>query len=242
MKDEVNILYEDKAVIVAEKPPGMLSIPDRFDPLKDNLLGRLKQSHGQIFVVHRLDRETSGLICFARTEEAHRNLSIQFTERLVDKFYLALVDGRPLPPSGTIDKPIGPHPSVAGKMASSPLGKPALTLYRVLDTYRNFSLVEANIKTGRTHQIRVHFSSIGHPLAVDPLYGKREFLLLSEIKLRNFHLGKYAEEKPLVQRLTLHAWRLGFSHPVSGERVEVESPLPKDFKALLHQLDKWGRK
>ena len=242
MKDEVNILYEDEALIVAEKPPGMLSIPDRFDPLKDNLLGRLKQSHGQIFVVHRLDRETSGLICFARTEEAHRNLSIQFTERLVDKYYLALVDGRPLPPSGTIDKPIGPHSSIAGKMAISPLGKPAITLYRVLDTYRNFSLVEANIKTGRTHQIRVHFSSIGHPLAVDPLYGKREFLLLSEIKLRNFHLGKYAEEKPLVQRLTLHAWRLGFSHPVSGERVEVESPLPKDFKALLHQLDKWGRK
>lgn len=242
MKNDVHILFEDASLLVVEKPPGMLSIPERFDPLKENLLGKLRQIYGQVLVVHRLDRETSGLMCFARTEEAHRNLSIQFTERQVDKYYLALVDGRPLPPTGTIDKPIGPHPSIAGKMAISPLGKPALTLYRVLDTYRSFSLVEANIKTGRTHQIRVHLNSIGHPLAVDPLYGKRAFLLLSEIKLRNFHLGKYAEEKPLIQRLTLHAWRLGLNHPVHGERLEVESPLPKDFRALLSQLDKWGRK
>ncbi len=242
MKNDVHILFEDASLLVVEKPPGMLSIPERFDPLKENLLGKLRETYGQVLVVHRLDRETSGLMCFARTEEAHRNLSIQFTERQVDKYYMALVDGRPLPPTGTIDKPIGPHPSIAGKMAISPMGKPALTLYRVLDTYRSFSLVEANIKTGRTHQIRVHLSSIGHPLAVDPLYGKRAFLLLSEIKLRNFHLGKYAEERPLIQRLTLHAWRLGLRHPVNGERLEVESPLPKDFRALLSQLDKWGRK
>lgn len=242
MKNDVQILFQDEALIVVEKPPGMLSIPERFDPLKDNLLSRLRQIYGQVFVVHRLDRETSGLMCFARKEEAHRNLSIQFTERQVDKYYLALVDGRPIPPSGIIDKPIGPHASIAGKMAITPTGKPAITLYQVLDTYRNFSLVQANIKTGRTHQIRVHFSSIGHPLAVDPLYGKREFLLLSEIKLRNFRIGKYAEEKPLIHRLTLHAWKLGLTHPVSGERLEVESPLPKDFRALLSQLDKWGRK
>jgi len=242
MKNEVRILFEDDALLIADKPSGMLSIPERFDPLKDNLLGRLRQQYGQVMVVHRLDRETSGLICFARTEAAHRHLSMQFTGRQVDKYYVALVDGRPAPPSGTIDKPIGPHPSIGGKMAVTPNGKAALTLYRVLDTYRNFSLVEANIKTGRTHQIRVHFSSIGHPLAVDPLYGKRNCLMLSEIKLRNFHLGKFEEEKPLMQRLTLHAWRLGFIHPVSEVWIEVESPLPKDFNALLRQLDKWGRK
>jgi RluA family pseudouridine synthase len=242
MKNEVRMLFEDDALLIVEKPAGMLSIPERFDPQKDNLLGRLRQQYGQVMVVHRLDRETSGLICFARTEAAHRHLSMQFTNREVDKYYITLVDGRPVPPQGIIDKPIGPHPSIGGKMTVTPNGKPALTLYRVLDTYRNFSLVEANIKTGRTHQIRVHFSSIGHPLAVDPLYGKRECLMLSEIKLRGYHLGKFEEERPLIQRLTLHAWRLGLIHPVTETRIEVESPFPKDFNALLRQLDKWGRK
>ena len=100
MKNEVRILFEDDALLIADKPSGMLSIPERFDPLKDNLLGRLRQQYGQVMVVHRLDRETSGLICFARTEAAHRHLSMQFTGRQVDKYYVALVDGRPAPPSG----------------------------------------------------------------------------------------------------------------------------------------------
>lgn len=241
MKTGLNILFEDEALIVVEKPPGVLSIPDRFDAHKENLLGMLQERLEQIFVVHRLDRETSGLICFAKTEEAHRHLSMQFAEREVDKYYLALVDGRPVPPSGSIDKPIAPHPGIAGKMMVHAQGKPALTLYQVLDTYRSFSLVEANIKTGRTHQIRVHMSSIGHPLAVDPMYGKRDALLLSEIKLHNFRIGKFSEERPLMNRLTLHALRLGFTHPLTQERIEVESTLPKDFRALLNQLDKWGR-
>lgn len=126
-------------------------------------------------------------------------------------------------------------------MSINKQGKYALTLYQVTDTFKAFSLVEANIKTGRTHQVRIHLSSIGHPLAVDPVYGKRDALYLSEIKLRNFRTAKLEEERPIMSRLTLHALRLGLEHPETGARVEVESPLPKDFKALLNQLDKWGR-
>lgn len=229
-------------MVIVEKPAGVLTIPDRFDATKPNLLGMLQEAYGAIWVVHRLDRETSGIICFARTEEAHRHLNLQFSERRVDKIYLALVDGRPTPPQGTIEKPIGPHPSIPGKMTISRTGKYALTHYTVVDTFKSFSLVEANIKTGRTHQVRVHLSSIGHPLAVDPVYGKRDALFLSEIKLRRFRTGNSLEEpRPLMNRLTLHALRLGVEHPETGQRVEVESPLPKDFRALINQLDKWGR-
>lgn len=241
MKATLQLLYNDDCMVVVEKPAGVLTIPDRFDPSKPNLLAMLQEQFGQIWVVHRLDRETSGLICFAKNEAAHRHLNIQFSERRVDKIYLALVDGRPNPPSGAIEKSIAPHPSIAGKMSINKQGKYALTLYQVTDTFKSFSLVEANIKTGRTHQVRIHLSSIGHPLAVDPVYGKRDALFLSEIKLRNFRTAKLEEERPIMSRLTLHALRLGLEHPETGARVEVESPLPKDFKALLKQLDKWGR-
>ncbi len=241
MKPGLNLLYDDADLLVVEKPAGVLTIPDRFDSSKPNLLNMLQEAFGEIWVVHRLDKETSGLVCFAKNEEAHRHLNLQFGDRTVDKIYLALVDGRPTPPSGSIEQPIAPHPGIAGKMTIHKHGKYALTLYRVVDTFRNFSLVEANIKTGRTHQIRVHLSSIGHPLAVDPLYGKRQALYLSEIKLRNFRTGKEESERPLMQRLTLHALNLGVTHPRTGERVVVESPLPKDFRAMLNQLDKWGR-
>ena len=123
------ILYEDDCLIVVEKPSGVLTIPDRFDASKPNLLAILQEMVGPIWVVHRLDRETSGLICFAKNESAHRHLNIQFTERRVDKIYLALVEGRPSPPNGSIEKPIGPHPSIPGKMTISRMGKYALTFY-----------------------------------------------------------------------------------------------------------------
>lgn len=241
MSADIQILFDDNDMVVVEKPAGMLTIPDRFDPEKENLVQILEEIYGKIWVVHRLDRETSGILCFAKNEAAHRELNLQFSERTVDKYYLALVDGRPTPPTGTIDKPIAPSPTHAGKMMIHAHGKPALTHYKVVDTFKAFSLVEANIKTGRTHQVRVHLSAIGHPLAVDPLYGKRAVLYLSEIKLRNFRLGKSEEEKPLMSRLTLHSSRLGLLHPSTKERLEVESPLPKDFRAVLNQLNKWGR-
>jgi 23S rRNA pseudouridine955/2504/2580 synthase/23S rRNA pseudouridine1911/1915/1917 synthase len=238
---QIEILYEDDRLVALNKPPGVLSIPDRFSPDKPNMHALLGARYERAWVVHRLDRETSGVICFALDAEAHRHLSLQFETRRARKYYLALVDGLPRPPDGEIDKPIGPHLTQPGKMALTAKGKPALTLYRVLDTFRQFALVEADIRTGRTHQIRVHFAAIGHALAVDPLYGRREALYLSEIKGARYRLGKDQEEQPLMRRVTLHAHRLELLHPDGQTTLRVEAPPPKDFAALLKQLEKWGR-
>jgi len=238
----LKIIYLDEHIIVCEKPSGLLSIPDRFDQTKPNVYHLLEAEFGQVWIVHRIDRETSGILVFARNEDAHRILNQQFLDRTVEKIYIALVEGRPTPPSGEINKAIAPHPSILGKMIASGKGKSALTLYKVVDTYKAYALVEADIKTGRTHQIRVHFASIGYPLAVDPMYGKRDAFFLSEIKMRNFNLKKSADEElPLVNRLTLHAHKLTLDHPATQERMEFTCELPKDFRALLNQLDKWGR-
>ncbi len=237
----IEVLHEDEQVLVVVKPAGLLTIPDRFGN-PDSLQAQLEHKYGKIFVVHRLDRETSGVICFARTEAAHRHLSMQFEQHKVGKHYLALVDGVMHQESGEIDKPIGPHPVIAGKMAVSKQGKPAFTHYRVLELFKKFTLVEATLKTGRTHQIRVHFQSIGYPLAVDALYGRREGFLLSEIKGKNYRSGKFSdEERPLMARTSLHAVRLVFDHPETGKRLEFSAELPKDFSAVLNQLRKWGK-
>jgi 23S rRNA pseudouridine955/2504/2580 synthase/23S rRNA pseudouridine1911/1915/1917 synthase len=120
-------------------------------------------------------------------------------------------------------------------------GKASLTLYRVMERFRNYTLVEANIKTGRMHQIRVHFQSIGYPLAVDAIYGRTEAFLLSAVKQNKFQLGKEQEERPLISRSTLHAARLAFDHPRTGQRMNFEANLPKDFDAVVKQLRKWGK-
>ena len=234
------LLYEDEHILVVNKPPGLLTIPDRTGG-KESLLGLLERRFGKVFVVHRLDRETSGVLCFARSVEAHRNLSMQFERHTSDKFYLALVDGVLHHEEGEIDKPVGEHPTIPGKMTVTHSGKPSLTFYRVAERFRRFTLAEVLIKTGRTHQIRVHFQSIGYPLAVDALYGRRPALYLSEIKGKAHKSGKYSEEeRPLMDRTSLHAARLRIDHPVTGERMEFKADLPKDFAAVLNQLRKWG--
>lgn len=234
------LLYEDECLIVVGKPAGLLTIPDRMGN-KDSLLGMLEKKYGKVFVVHRLDRETSGVLCFARTEQAHRHLSMQFERHTTDKFYFALVDGVLHHEEGEIDKPIGEHPTAAGKMTVTNSGKPSLTFYRVAERFKRYTLAEVLIKTGRTHQIRVHFQSIGYSLAVDALYGRRAAFYLSEIKGKSYKSGKHSEEeRPLMERTSLHAARLRLDHPVTGERMEFSAELPKDFAAVLSQLRKWG--
>jgi 23S rRNA pseudouridine1911/1915/1917 synthase len=219
----------------------LLTIPDRINPDKENLVGLLQRHYDKVMTVHRLDRETSGILCFARTEAAHRHLSIQFEKHTVDKYYYALLDGVLHLDEGEINKPIGEHPVVNGKMAISNGGKPSLTLFRAVERFKRYTLAEAMIKTGRTHQIRVHFQSIGYPLAVDALYGRRDTFLLSEIKGKKYKTGKFTEEeRPLMSRTTLHAWRLRLDHPETGERMEFTAELPKDFLAVVNQLRKWG--
>lgn len=234
------LLYEDECLIVVGKPAGLLTIPDRMGN-KDSLLGMLEKKYGKVYVVHRLDRETSGVLCFARTEQAHRHLSMQFERHTTDKFYFALVDGVLHHEEGEIDKPIGEHPTAAGKMTVTNSGKPSLTFYRVAERFKRYTLAEVLIKTGRTHQIRVHFQSIGYSLAVDALYGRRAAFYLSEIKGKSYKSGKHSEEeRPLMERTSLHAARLRLDHPVTGERMEFIAELPKDFAAVLSQLRKWG--
>lgn len=235
------ILYQDEALVVVAKPTGVLSIPDRFDPGKLNMHDALAARFPRVWTVHRIDRETSGAIVFALDEDAHRSLSMQFERRTVEKTYLALVEGVPLPDSGVIEQPIGPHPGKPGQMTIMRKGKYALTKYCVQEAFRGYALVEATILTGRTHQVRVHLASIGHPLVADPLYGRSEALFLSQIKSKGFHMGKLQEETPLIHRTALHAWRIAFDHPRSDERIAVEAPLPKDLKAAINQLRKWRK-
>jgi len=241
LKQKVAILYEDEDLVIVNKPAKYLSIPDRFDETKPNVLGFLNHKYGKVFTVHRLDKETSGILCFAKNEVAHKLLSKQFQERTVQKIYYALVDGILTPTEGKIDQGIAPHPARPGKMMVSNKGKKSLTTYKVIEQFKSFTLVEANIKTGRTHQIRVHFEAIGFPLALDVLYGTRTEFLLSEIKLRKYKLGKGQEERPLMTRTTLHAYRLELDQPTTQKRLIIEASLPKDFAAVVKQLQKWNK-
>ncbi len=238
----LEIIYDDDDIIIVNKPADLLTIPDRFAADKLSVSKLLTAQFGKIFILHRLDRETSGILVFAKNEHAHRNISMQFDHKEgVEKVYYALLNGVLHQESGEIDKPIGENPAVPGKMMiTSQLGKPSLTLYRVAERFKNYTLVEADIRTGRTHQIRVHFQCIGYPLAADRLYGTRPELFLSDIKKRGFRLSKETEELPIMARTTLHAFRLSFTHPTTGEKVSFEAPPPKDFTALLKQLRKWG--
>lgn len=239
-KIKVEIIYEDDAIVIVQKPANFLAIPDRYVAERLNLVDFLKKKYGDIFVVHRLDKETSGVICYAKNAESHRHLSKQFEARSVEKTYKVLVEGNVHQPTGIIDKPIARHVSIAGKMRIHNSGKASLTHYEVEKHIGDYTLVQANIKTGRTHQIRVHFAAIGYPLMIDGMYGRQGAFFLSSIKQKKFNIGKYQEERPLMSRTTLHAWKLSLDHPTTGERMEFIAPLPKDFRAVLKQLEKWS--
>ena len=242
-KTGFDTLHQDDDIIVVNKAPGTLTIPDRFDPFKLNVYGRLKAKHadGNVFIVHRLDKETSGILVFARNAAAHKHLSRQFQEREADKFYLALVSGRPYPAEDYIDRPIGPDPRGGGKMRIDPHGgKPSATAYETVETYAEHTLIRLQLFTGRTHQVRVHMASAGHPLSVDPMYGGLDGLYLSKIKGKKFNLKQGAIERPLLSRVSLHAYQLAFAHPATDERVDFAALPPKDFRTAVKQLGKWS--
>ncbi len=234
-------LYEDDDLIIVNKPAGMLVVPDRFNHELPSLNRTLEAKLGQkIWVVHRLDRDTSGVICFAKNEVAHRYLSILFQERDVNKFYAGIVLGIVTPPEGRIESPIAEHPAANGKMIVAKKGKMAVTDYKVAEQWPLYALMQFQIHTGRTHQIRVHMQSIGHPLVCDELYGDGEPFMLSHIK-RKYRLSeKDEQEKPLLSRLALHAYRISF-HKEDGTLIDVEAPLPRDMAACVKQLNKWAK-
>ena len=164
------VIFENDSFIAINKPAGLLSIPDRVQSepsLKDMLL----EKYGSIFTVHRLDKDTSGIILFAKTEAAHKYFSRLFEERKIEKYYQGLVIGCPAQKKGTLDAPISEHPTQKGLMVVHRKGKPSVTDYEVLEDLKQFSLIQFQLHTGRTHQIRVHCRNMGHPLACDELYG-----------------------------------------------------------------------
>jgi 23S rRNA pseudouridine1911/1915/1917 synthase len=230
------ILFENEAFIVINKPAGLLSVPDRMQTavsLKDLLIARYQH----IFTVHRLDRETSGVIVFAKKAETHRYLSGIFERREVEKIYFGIILGSMINPSGLIEEPVAEHPAKNGTMMVHRKGKPAITGYEVLEDFGRYSLVKFNLLTGRTHQIRVHMKWAGHPIACDELYGDAKPVFVSSLK-KKYNLSKSAEEEmPILGRLGLHAAKLSFEAE-SGTAFSFEAPMPKDLRALLSQLRK----
>jgi 23S rRNA pseudouridine1911/1915/1917 synthase len=236
------ILYFDREVMAVDKPAGLLSVPGRGpEPsVIDVLRGRAELADNEALrVVHRLDQEASGVLLYARTLAAQRSLVSQFAERRIEKVYLAIVSGA-VTEDGEIDLRLTfdrRHNQVRTTMFAS--GKPALTRYHVVQRLAGHTLLECHPVTGRQHQIRVHLAAIGHPLGVAPLYGGGRAIWLSHYKA-DYRASERRPERPLIERLTLHAARITFEHPTTGQRMTVESPLPKDFRATVTQLGRWA--
>ena len=223
----IDIIYEDKDIIVVNKPKGMVVHPANGNPdgtLVNAILAKCKDSlsgiGGEIRpgIVHRLDKDTSGLLIIAKNDQAHINMSKQIQDRKVIKKYIALVKGVIGENTATIDMPIARSTKDRKKMAVDPKGKEAITHYKVLQRYDKYTLLEIKIDTGRTHQIRVHMSYIGHPVVGDMQYsnGKNEFGIEGQM---------------------LHSKYLEFDHPITGKRLKLEAPLPEYFEQVLKELE-----
>lgn len=217
----------------------MLTLPDRHDNAIPSLKQWLQQQYGEIFVVHRLDKDTSGAMIWATSQEQHQYFSQAFEDRVIEKIYHGLVHGQPPYESGLIEVPIAAHPANNGRMMVHAKGKASKTGFKLLEQFSHFSWVAFKLYTGRTHQIRVHAQHAGMPLVCDPLYSDGKPFLLSSIK-KKYHLGKHQEEeKPILNRTALHASTLSFNDE-NGNAVTIEAPIPKDLKATLQQLRKWN--
>jgi 23S rRNA pseudouridine1911/1915/1917 synthase len=219
MAPEPEIVFEDEWVAVVDKPAGLVVHPaagHRGETLVDLIPGIAGGEPQRPGIVHRLDKDTSGLMVVARSEEAHRDLAGQVKRREVERVYLALVEGHPESRAGTIDAPVGRDHRARERMTIGGRGaREARTHFEVVELLPADTLVEARLETGRTHQIRTHFAAIGHPVAGDPRYG---------------HAGRHG-----LGRQFLHAARLRFRHPDSGEALGFESPLPADLEAALER-------
>jgi 23S rRNA pseudouridine1911/1915/1917 synthase len=229
------VVYEDDRIIAVNKRSGIAVSPDRWDPTKERLD---KMVPGTVWTVHRIDRDTSGLVVFAKDEETHRLLSAAFEGRQVQKRYLAIIHGRPDWKEAGCDLPLVPngnkqHLTIIDKYQ----GKKSLTNFRFLGGTGNYGIVEALPETGRTHQIRVHLASMGHPVVCDPLYGSTKPVLLSSFK-RDWR-GDPLDERPLLDRLGLHAAELTLpSFPNENGSLRLVAPLPRDMAALIKQMEK----
>ena len=241
----LDILHEDDWMIVVNKPAGMI-----VHPAKGHWSGTLASAAAHRFgqlsttggpqrpgIVHRLDRDTSGVIVVARHDRAHERLAAQFKERTTEKEYWAIVRGVPDRDADVIDRPIGPHPKIREAKAireGHPDAKPALTTFQVVERFKRFSLLRVLPKTGRTHQIRVHLASVGLPIVCDKMYGGADRITAEE--LATGKSGSAGSVKALLGRQALHARRLTIDHPDTGARMTFEAPLPADLQQVLDCL------
>ena len=234
----LKILHEDRHIVVVDKPTGMIVHPAKghwSGTLSSALayhVGAMSNLGGETRpgIVHRLDRDTSGVIVTARTNRAHANLAAQFADRSVQKEYFAIVHGRPDRDQDEIDAPIGPHPKFRERKAVDrhhPQARTATTFYQVDSRYEKSTTVRLFPRTGRTHQLRVHLAHIGHPILCDPLYGRGEPIRLDTPD----HLPATT-----LARLALHAWSLAINHPNSGERMTFRAPIPDDISQFVAHL------
>lgn len=233
------IAHQDEAIVAVIKPPSFHTLPDRYRRDIPNLRDWLRRRYGEIYVVHRLDHDTSGAMVFARTAEAHRHLSLQFEHHAVQKRYHAVVVGVVEQDTFEIDIPLLADPAKPGKVIPSARGKDSLTRVRVKERFQGATLLECEPVTGRQHQIRVHLAAIGHPLLVDPLYGIGDGVYLSAMKA-HYKKSRQQEERPIIARATLHAVQLSLVHPITNAEFSIVAEYPKDFRALVQVLGKYA--
>ena len=243
-KTPFTLIYADEDMIAVNKAAGLLVAADRWDieaPRLDLLiqkeLPQIAPLCQKLYAVHRIDKDTSGILLYALNAEAHRALNTAFQERKIKKTYRLLIHGRVQEEQFTVDLPLRAdgdalHRTVVDKRR----GKEAITHFTVLETFRQFSLLEARPITGRTHQIRAHLAAAGYPIVCDSLYGSGKPVLLSELKQR-WHGDVYTEQ-PLIRRLALHAYQLEGIHPRTSEPFSFTAEYAKDFKSTVHQLQK----
>ncbi len=231
IKFEEIILFENDDFVVVNKPPFLSTLEDRKE--KSNLLAMAREYVPTAQVCHRLDKETSGVLAIAKNPDAYRHLSIQFEKREVTKIYHAVVDGIHNFSEQLVDAPILKQEDGTVKISKRE-GKPAQTYFTALSSYKYHTLLECRPITGRMHQIRIHLSVLGAPIAGDEVYGGKPFYL-SQIK-RGFNLKKETEEQPFMKRMALHAFSLEFAD-MEGHDLKIQAPYQKDMQALIRQLE-----